>query len=252
MEFYLRTALRSAWYFGSGSVMGQIASRIPTFRLLFSTMGKFQGGEKDVTFTSFARSNDQLRIGFCNDPRRLNVAIPRAKDLSIVVGDCKHFDGSGNNGVLWGLAEYCDKRKLILNYADSCQAVSLSGIPVRRGVRHEHLVGGQARKPKATFVDDDVDYFQKTRCQCRCDVGSGVAALFVCATSEVGVAQSFGVGPIRGVIGLVLSVPSFALGLAKCEAPKCKPEKPLQAPQQLSFALLNASQAIREVNNNQN
>ena len=126
----------------------QIVGRIFTFRLLFfvSTIDKFQGGGKDEIFISCARSNDGSQIGFLNDPRRLHVAISRAKALCIVVGDCKHCYDSDNSGLLWELAEYCDKQKLNLDYADSYQVVSSSGISMRCRVRHEYLVGGQAHK----------------------------------------------------------------------------------------------------------
>ncbi len=47
----------------------------------------FQGRERDVIFLLFTRSNDRSEIGFLKDKRRLNVALTRAKDNLITIGD---------------------------------------------------------------------------------------------------------------------------------------------------------------------
>jgi superfamily I DNA and/or RNA helicase len=51
------------------------------------TVNAFQGQERDVILASFVRSNPDGEIGFVADPRRLNVAITRARRLFVGVGD---------------------------------------------------------------------------------------------------------------------------------------------------------------------
>lgn len=62
--------------------------------IMVNTVDGFQGKEKDIIFVSCVKSmmNSSQRlsaIGFLDDPRRLNVAITRAKYALIIVGDFK-------------------------------------------------------------------------------------------------------------------------------------------------------------------
>ena len=52
-----------------------------------NTVDGFQGQERDVILISMVRGNDEGRIGFLNDLRRMNVAITRARMKLIVIGD---------------------------------------------------------------------------------------------------------------------------------------------------------------------
>lgn len=52
-----------------------------------ATVDSFQGRECDIVVYSTVRSNDQQKIGFLRDYRRVNVALSRARDLLVIVGD---------------------------------------------------------------------------------------------------------------------------------------------------------------------
>ena len=52
-----------------------------------ATVDSFQGRECDVVVYSTVRSNRNSTIGFLKDYRRINVALSRARDLLVIVGD---------------------------------------------------------------------------------------------------------------------------------------------------------------------
>lgn len=52
-----------------------------------STVDSFQGQENDTIIVSLVRSNDEGIIGFLKDYRRMNVAITRAREQLVVIGD---------------------------------------------------------------------------------------------------------------------------------------------------------------------
>lgn len=74
-------------------------TRFHNMTIEINTVDAFQGRETDIVFYSVVRSNDDGKLGFLKDVRRLNVAFSRARELLVVVGDhqCaqKRFDIDG-------------------------------------------------------------------------------------------------------------------------------------------------------------
>ncbi len=62
-------------------------SRWRNLEIEIATVDSFQGRECDVVVYSTVRSNRNSIIGFLKDYRRINVALSRARDLLVIVGD---------------------------------------------------------------------------------------------------------------------------------------------------------------------
>ncbi|WP_207492618.1 AAA domain-containing protein [Aridibaculum aurantiacum] len=52
-----------------------------------NTIDSFQGQERDVIYISLARSNSESSIGFLSEIRRMNVAMTRARNKLVIIGD---------------------------------------------------------------------------------------------------------------------------------------------------------------------
>jgi superfamily I DNA and/or RNA helicase len=55
--------------------------------IVIAAVDAFQGKDSDIVLYSLVRSNQQARLGFLRDERRLNVALSRARQLLLLIGD---------------------------------------------------------------------------------------------------------------------------------------------------------------------
>jgi hypothetical protein len=67
--------------------IGRDLTRWPHLDIEINTVDAYQGQEKDYIIYSVVRSNTEHRIGFLQDERRLNVALSRAREFLVIVGD---------------------------------------------------------------------------------------------------------------------------------------------------------------------
>lgn len=65
----------------------QIKAGLKGMEVEVNTVDAFQGRDADICIYSVTRSNDNQKLGFQRERRRLNVALSRAKDSLVIVGD---------------------------------------------------------------------------------------------------------------------------------------------------------------------
>jgi len=80
------------------------------------TIDSFQGQECDIVLFSAVRSNSYQELGFVRDPRRLCVALTRARKGLIVVGDTTTLQHSRD----WkAFINYCHSQHCVINDDDN-------------------------------------------------------------------------------------------------------------------------------------
>lgn len=98
-------------------------SRWRNLEIEIATVDSFQGRECDVVVYSTVRSNQNSTIGFLKDYRRINVALSRARDLLIIVGDDFMMENAtmGSN-----LNPFASVLNHIRTHPDECKVVQSS------------------------------------------------------------------------------------------------------------------------------
>lgn len=66
-------------------------NKYKNLKLRVGTVDRFQGMEREIVIVSFVRNNNQGKIGFAKDPKRINVALSRAQNLLVIVGCSELF-----------------------------------------------------------------------------------------------------------------------------------------------------------------
>jgi ATP-dependent RNA/DNA helicase IGHMBP2 len=75
-------------------------------KIVVKTVDGFQGQERNIIYISLVRSNNKHEIGFLNDIRRMNVALTRAKEKLVVIGDSSTL---ANHSFYKDFIEYAEK-----------------------------------------------------------------------------------------------------------------------------------------------
>ncbi len=108
-------------------IIQQLSYRIEahTFKLeeRVATVDSFQGGERDKVIYGFTRSNKYGGIGFLKELRRLNVAITRARQQLVLIGDLSTLTQAEDmdfRNLARSLQAYTQKHGELLSYKE-CQ-----------------------------------------------------------------------------------------------------------------------------------
>ena len=84
------------------------------------TVDACQGSEFDFVLISTTRANERRAVGFVSDPRRINVAISRAKRQCVILGDARTM--AGRPGTDWhAVASMCHREMFISKSRAACR-----------------------------------------------------------------------------------------------------------------------------------
>ncbi|MES1919775.1 Regulator of nonsense transcripts 1-like protein [Bonamia ostreae] len=123
-----------------------------------ASVDAFQGREKNYILLSCVRSNENLGVGFLSDPRRLNVALTRAKYGMVIVGNPKVLS---SNGLWHSLLSHYKKHHLLVEGP----LESLTECFTRLSEPHGHF---ERKRLWAQHDNEDRDYYRQ-----QADAGGG-------------------------------------------------------------------------------
>jgi regulator of nonsense transcripts 1 len=91
-----------------------------------ASVDSFQGREKDIIIVSCVRSNAQQGIGFLRDPRRLNVALTRARYGVIIIGNARLL---ARNPLWYALLTHFQERNCVVEGPINNLQISMISLP---------------------------------------------------------------------------------------------------------------------------
>lgn len=94
-------------------------------KIEIATVDAFQGRDCDVVLYSTVRSNKEARLGFLKDRRRLNVALSRARQALLIVGDVETLENgrAGSEG-----NPYQEVIQYLRDHSDECLIQNLERV----------------------------------------------------------------------------------------------------------------------------
>lgn len=119
-------AILSGYAAQVGLVRSQIEqdeAKLTCLRIECGTVDSFQGRQADIAIFSMTRSNTARHVGFLNEFRRLNVALSRAKEALVIVGDHDFARG------LFGITPIGDVAKYVETEGSDCHVNTLQELP---------------------------------------------------------------------------------------------------------------------------
>jgi hypothetical protein len=124
--------------------------------LAVDTVDAFEGEEADVVILSLVRSNEAERIGFLKKAQRLNVAISRAKQLLVVVGDIETMTGREGQDLYRPLLEHIEREGRVagigaLHAMDAAVGGRQRGDRRRQRVGAAQTGGGRSRRRRRGY-----------------------------------------------------------------------------------------------------